>query len=194
MRLCLCHSYVAFQIYGKMKELTSKDLKLRGFKNSDKNRLSELCNNKKIWDNLRDYVPFPYSDQNAEDFIKNCQQEDPQVTFAIEYKGEFVGSIGLAPKTDVYKLTAEIGYWIGEPYWGQGIATKAVNLIVDYGFDKLNLVRIYTGIFDFNKASQRVIEKAGFKFECIFEKSVYKNGLICNEYRYAKINNNQNPT
>lgn len=171
-------------------ELTDNQLKLRAFRDSDSKRLAELCNNKKIWDNLRDYMPFPYTEDNANDFIKYCQGENPQYTFAIEYNGEFVGTIGLVRQTDIYKLTAEIGYWIGEPYWGMGIATKAVQLITEYGFNELGLVRIYTGVFAFNKASQRVLEKVGFKLECIFEKSVYKNDRIYDEYRYGLINKN----
>ena len=168
-------------------ELTDNQLKLRAFRDSDSKRLAELCNNKRIWDNLRDYIPFPYTENNANDFIKYCQRENPQFTFAIEYNGEFVGTIGLVRQTDVYKLSAEIGYWIGEPYWGMGIATKAVRLITEYGFSTLGLVRIYTGVFDFNKASQRVLEKAGFNLECIFEKSVFKNDKICDESRYGLI-------
>ena len=171
-------------------ELTDNQLKLRAFRGSDSKKLAELCNNKRIWDNLRDYIPFPYTETNANDFIKYCQSENPQFTFAIEYNGEFVGSIGLVRQTDVYKLSAEIGYWIGEPYWGMGITTKAVRLIAEYGFNTLGLVRIYTGVFDFNKASQRVLEKAGFNLECIFEKSVFKNNKICDEYRYGLINKN----
>ncbi|MFY9597845.1 MAG: GNAT family protein [Dysgonamonadaceae bacterium] len=168
-------------------ELIDKDLKLRPFKDSDKKKLAELCNNKNIWDNVRDYLPFPYTEKNAQEFIEHCQGENPQETFAIEYKGEIVGCIGLVKQTDVYKLTAEIGYWIGEPYWGLGIATNAVRLITDYGLNQLELVRIYAGVFDFNKASQKVLEKAGFKLECVFEKSVYKNETICDEYRYCLI-------
>ncbi|MCX6241377.1 MAG: GNAT family protein [Bacteroidetes bacterium] len=169
-------------------ELIDKELKLRPFTDSDSKKLAELCNNKKIWDNLRDYIPFPYSENNAIDFIKYCQTENPQVSFAIEFNGEFAGSIGLVRQTDIYKLTAEIGYWLGEPFWGMGITARAVQLITKYGFNNLRLVRIYTGVFDFNKASQRVLEKAGFKLECIFENSVFKNNKICDEYRYGLIN------
>ena len=171
-------------------ELIDKEIKLRQFKKSDSKKLAELCNNKKIWDNLRDYIPFPYSENNAIDFIKHCWTENPQVTFAIEINGELAGCIGLVKQTDVYKLTAEIGYWLGEPFWSMGIMTKAVRLITEYGFTNLGLIRIYTGVFDFNKASQKVLEKAGFKFECIFEKSVLKNNKICDEYRYGLINKN----
>lgn len=139
---------------------------------------------------MRDHLPFPYTEKHAMEFIEHCQGENPQQTFAVEYNGEFAGCVGLVRQTDIYKLTAEIGYWLGEPYWGLGIATKAVELITEYGFNQLGLVRIYTGVFDFNKASQRVLEKTGFKLECVFEKSLFKNGVICDEYRYALINKN----
>jgi len=161
---------------------------LRSFNQEDQSRLAELCNNQKIWSNVRDFFPSPYTAQNAAEFIALCSQEIPQTTFAIEFKGELAGCIGLTKQVDVYRLTAELGYWIGEPYWGLGIATKAVELVTAYGFEKLGLVRLYSGVFDFNKASQRVLEKAGYKLECIAEKSIIKNGLICNEYRYAKLN------
>lgn len=171
-------------------ELIDNELKLRPFKESDAKKLALLCNNRKIWDNLRDYIPFPYSEQNAKDFIELCKNENPQFTFAIEVNGDFVGCIGLVKQTDVYKLTAEIGYWIGEPYWRMGITTRAARLISEYGFDNLGLMRIFAGVFDFNKGSQKVLEKVGFKLECIFEKSIFKNGKICNKYRYGLINKN----
>ena len=167
--------------------LTGEDIKLRQFEDKDMQSVARLCNNIKIWDNVRDFLPHPYTQKHAQEFIRTCRGEVPQVTFAIEYKGDLTGCIGLVKQTDIYKLTAEVGYWIGEPYWGLGIATKSVNLIVEYGFYRLDLVRIFTGVFDFNKASQRVLEKAGFKLEGIFEKSVLKNGVIISEYRYAKV-------
>ncbi len=170
-----------------MVELTAGQIRLRGFSNLDRTRLATLCNSKKIWDNVRDLMPYPYSEQDAIEFITRCQKENPPGTFAIEYEGALAGCVGLVLQSDVYKLTAEIGYWIGEPYWGQGIATKAVELMTDYGFSQLGLVRIYSGVFDFNKASQRVLEKSGFKLEGIFEKSFIKNGKIGDEYRYAKL-------
>jgi RimJ/RimL family protein N-acetyltransferase len=169
--------------------ITDNNIKLRPINKSDSDKLAELCNNKKIWDNLRDFIPFPYTTEDAADYIGYCQNEDPQQSFAIEFNNQFAGIIGLIIQPDVYRLSAEIGYWIGEPFWGKGIATKAVKLITEYGFNTLGLVRIHTGVFDFNKPSQRVLEKAGFKLEGIFEKSVIKNNKICNEYRYALIKN-----
>ena len=170
-----------------MVEFAAGPVRLRGFSSLDGKLLATLCNNKNIWDNVRDLLPNPYSEQDAIEFIARCQKENPPGTFAIEYKGQLAGCVGLGLQNDVYKLTAEIGYWIGEPYWGLGIATKAVGLLTDYGFNQLGLVRIYSGVFDFNKASQRVLEKSGFKLEGIFEKSFIKNGKIGDEYRYTKL-------
>lgn len=167
--------------------MTAGEVRLRRLSTLDQDRLATLCNNKKIWDNVRDLLPHPYNGQHALEFIARCGHEEPPVTFAIDYRGELAGCIGLVLQEDVYRLGAEIGYWIGEPYWGLGIATKAVELLSGYGFGELGLVRIFSGVFDFNKASQRVLEKAGFKLEGIFEKSVFKNGQIGNEYRYALL-------
>ncbi|MEN8153922.1 MAG: GNAT family protein [Acidobacteriota bacterium] len=168
-------------------ELTSGNIRLRGFRKSDSKKIAALANNENISKNLRDFFPSPYSENDAEVFILLCQAEDPQVAFIIEYRGEPAGCISLVIQKDIYKKSAEIGYWIGEPFWGKGIATEAVKLVVEYGFDHLELVRIFTGVFDFNKASQKVLEKAGFYLECISKKSVYKSGRILDEYKYAKI-------
>ena len=91
-------------------------------------------------------------------------------------------------QVDVYRKSAEIGYWIGEPYWGKGIATEAAKLITAYGFEQLELLKIFSAVFDFNKASQRVLEKAGYKLEAIIEKAICKNHKLCDEYRYGCIN------
>lgn len=163
------------------------DIRLRRLAITDKKTIASLCNNKKIWNNLKDRFPFPYSEKDAEEFINLTLKESPQLNFGITYKDDLVGVTGLIKQKDVYKLSAELGYWIGEPYWGLGIATQAARLMVDYAFEKLELVRIFSGVFDFNKASQRVLEKTGFKLDCIFEKAVIKNGIICNEYRYSII-------
>jgi [ribosomal protein S5]-alanine N-acetyltransferase len=168
--------------------LKDKEIILRAFSFSDAKKMAVLCNNKKIWDNVRDYIPFPYNEKHAIEYIQNCQNEEIQTTFAIEYKGDFAGCVGLVKQTDVYKLTAEIGYWLGEEYWGLGITTRAVRLLCEYAFNELGLIRIYTGVFDFNIASQRVLEKAGFSLECVFKKSIIKNNRIGDEYRYALIN------
>ena len=160
---------------------------LRSFADDDVTVLAKLANNKKVWDNLRDFFPFPYSKENAIYFINLCKEEDPQMTFAIEYKGQFCGVIGLVAQTDVYQKTAEVGYWIGEPFWNKGIATAAVKLITDYGLDQLDFVRIHTGVFEYNLNSMKVLEKNGYSKEGVFQKSILKNGKIWDEHRFAKI-------
>ncbi len=149
--------------------------------------LAALCNNKKVWDNVRDYLPHPYKEEDAVNFIEKLKGESPQQTFAIEFEDQLVGCIGIHPQDDVYRLSAEIGYWIGEPYWGKGFATEAITGVIAYGFGELELIRIYAGCFDFNIPSQKVLLKAGFHEESVSEKAIIKNGVICNEIRYALI-------
>jgi len=167
--------------------LQYKNIILRSLTDDDATALAQLANNKKIYDNVRDALPHPYTLDDAIFFINLTKQENPQVSFAIEYEGVFCGMIGLIPQKDVYRLTAEIGYWLGEPFWGKGIITKAAAMVTDYGFNELGLIRIHTGIFEHNIASMKVLEKNGYKKECVFEKSVIKNGEILNEHRYAKL-------
>ena len=165
-------------------------IKLRRLESTDASRIASLANNKNVWDNLRDYIPYPYEEKDAEYFIGLTKQEDLAQTFGIiNSESELCGVIGLVLQKDVYKLSAEIGYWLGEAYWGIGISTKAVELITAYGFDQLNLERIYTGVFDFNKASMRVLEKNGYTQEGLFRKAVIKNGNRIDEYRYSKLKN-----
>jgi len=164
-------------------------ISIRALKMSDKQSLAKLVNNKKIWDNLRNGLPYPYHESDAVKFINTVCANELNHVFAIEYRHGFCGVIGIFVQQDVYEKSAEIGYWIGEPFWGKGIATKAVELVTKYAFDKLKLVRIFTGIFEYNTASMRVLEKNGYKKEAIFEKAVFKNGKIWNEHRYCKLNN-----
>ena len=167
--------------------LSDGDVSLRPFHKGDKYRMAELANNKKISINLRDGFPHPYTLTDAENFIQKAMVQQPVSTFAVKFKDAYVGNIGLHRESDVYRKSAEIGYFLGEPYWNKGIMTKAVKLIYNYGFNELELSRIHTGVFDYNIASQRVLEKCGFKKEGIFKKAVWKNDKFCNEIRYALL-------
>jgi len=160
---------------------------IRKLRRSDKLRMAEIANNEKVAANLRDAFPSPYSIEDARKFISVCLRQDPYQVFAIEFEGEYVGNIGLHRQDDVYRKTAELGYFIGEPWWNRGITTRAVNLICDYGFRELGVIKIFSGVFSFNTASQRVLEKCGFTLEAILKSAVIKNGEICDEYRYAKF-------
>jgi len=161
---------------------------IRSLISEDISELAKLANNKKVWDNLRDYIPFPYNENDAEFFINLTEQENPKQSFGIIFKGKLCGVIGLVMQKDVYRKSAEIGYWLGEPYWGKGIATKAVKLITDYGFNKLDLNRIYTGVFAFNIASMKVLEKNGYEKEGVFKNAIIKNEKIYDEHRFYKLN------
>lgn len=163
------------------------EIGLRKLINYDEESLTKLANNKKIWDNLRDYFPHPYTIDHAKIFIDSVANEDPPFTFGITFQTKLCGVISLIVQTDIYRKTAELGYWIGEPFWGNGIASTAVELICKYGFNKLDIVRIEAAAFDFNKASMRVLEKNGFQKEGIAKNGAIKNDQLFDEYRYALL-------
>ncbi len=166
----------------------SRNIQLRSFTENDIPLMAMLANNEKVSRNMRDGFPHPYTLEDAKGFIWICRQQDPVIALAIEFDDEYVGNIGVSIGNDVYRKSAEIGYFIGEPYWNKGIATMAVDLMIDYAFGKLGLARLHTGIFEYNPASMRVLEKCGFQKEGVFIKSVFKNGRLWNEHRYALIN------
>ncbi|TVQ09386.1 MAG: N-acetyltransferase [Bacteroidetes bacterium] len=163
-----------------------KDVVLRELEESDLPKLAEYANNEKVSVNLRDAFPSPYTIEDARGFLKMVEKQNPKTVFAIEYEGNYVGNISLSVGDDVYRNSAEIGYFIGEPFWNKGITTKAVNMMTDFGFNTLGVVRIHTGVFEFNKSSQRVLEKCGFEKEGVFKQAITKNGSMFNEIRYAK--------
>jgi RimJ/RimL family protein N-acetyltransferase len=165
------------------------DVILRKLREDDIDRLAEYANNKKVSRNLRDGFPNPYTVADAKSFIEMANAKNPITIFAVEYQRDYVGNISLTVGSDVYRKSTEIGYFIGEPFWNKGIMTKAVNLITEFGFKQLDIFRIYTGIFEYNKSSQRVLEKCGFIKEAVFKKAICKNNKIYDEIRYAKIKN-----
>lgn len=163
----------------------SQNILIRTFRYKDNTSFALLANNRNIWNNLKNYIPFPYTVKDAEYFIELTMKENPQMNFAIEYCGKFVGAIGLVPLKDVYSKSAEIGYWIGEPYWNNNIATSAVKSVTKYGLLNLNFARIQAGVFEYNRASMRVLEKCNYKKEGIFVKAVWKNNQFCDEHKFA---------
>lgn len=167
--------------------LKSGLLLLRPWQPGDEDSLIKYGNNKKIAMNLRDRFPQPYTQKDAEEWINIAGNQTPKTNFAIVVDGHAVGGIGLMLGDDVFRLSAELGYWLGEPYWGKNITTEAVKLVTGYGFDTLSLVRIHAGVFDWNPASGRVLEKAGFTLESRMEKAVVKDGQILDLLNYVKI-------
>lgn len=161
---------------------------IRPWKWSDNKTLASLINNKKIWDNVRDLLPHPYSVKDADFFLKHNIGQKTITNFAILYNGEIAGGIGYIPKDDVYRLSAEIGYWVAEPYWGKGVATSAIGLMLQVIRDQSpDIIRIYAEVFSHNKASMRALEKNGFQLESVRKQAVVKNGVVMDDHVYVLL-------
>jgi ribosomal-protein-alanine N-acetyltransferase len=163
------------------------DIVLRRWKKEDAQQLAAIANNRNIWLNVRDRFPHPYTVMDAMQWIQLQSAEEPVQNFCIEYQGKVAGSIGVLPKGDVYRKTIEIGYFIGEPYWGKGIATKAVESMLAYIEQQFDVVRIFAEVFEHNKASMRILRKNGFHLESIRQKAVIKDGVIMDDYVWVKL-------
>lgn len=158
---------------------------LRPWQKSDVNSLVKYANNWKIAQNLTNKFPHPYTKEAGLRFIEFATNSDPIHIFAIDMEGEACGGIGLHPQDDIFIKNAELGYWLGEPFWGRGIITQAVKDIVALGFQILDIDRIFARPFGSNIASQKVLEKAGFVLEGRFDKTIWKNGQYEDELVYA---------
>jgi RimJ/RimL family protein N-acetyltransferase len=160
---------------------------VRSWETRDVASLAEHANNWKIWLNLRDAFPHPYTKSHARDFIRNVRQREPQTVFAIDVGDEAVGSIGFVLHGDVERVSAEIGYWLAEPFWGRGITTEALAAVTTYAIATHGLNRIYALPFAWNTASCRVLEKAGYVLEARLRRSAIKNGTVTDQMQYAFI-------
>ncbi len=166
-------------------EMKHKNWTLRNWRIEDAEALAKSANNFKIWLNLRDGFPHPYSLDDALSFINTLGQL-PNV-FAIEIDEKAVGSIGYFPQNDVERFNAEIGYWLAEAYWGKGIMSDVVTHLSEYIFENTEIIRIFATPFAHNPASKKVLEKAGFTFKCTLTKAAFKNGQFIDELYYEKI-------
>ncbi|MFZ4058254.1 MAG: GNAT family N-acetyltransferase [Ferruginibacter sp.] len=160
---------------------------IRQWTQADKDQLVLQANNINIWNNLRNYFPSPYTEEDAQRWLDKIVGAEPVINFAIDVDGEAVGGIGIILNSDVYVMSAEIGYWIGEAWWGKGIATEAIRQMVEYTFYYFDIVRLYAEVFDHNKPSMRVLEKNGFYLEGVRRKAVLKNGVLMDDYIWVKI-------
>jgi ribosomal-protein-alanine N-acetyltransferase len=161
------------------------DFQLRPWQTEDLYSLVTLANNPRIAANMANVFPHPYTEEAGRAFIAMAMSKTPPLILAIEVEGKAAGGIGLHPQGDIYCRNAEMGYWLGEPYWGKGIASRAIREMVAYGFRHLDIDRIFARPFGTNKTSQRALEKAGFLLEARLEKTFYKNGEMLDELIYA---------
>ena len=160
---------------------------LRPWEQTDAVSLAYYANNPRIAATLRDIFPYPYTLNDANRFIAMASCSSSGLIFAIEVESVAVGGIGITLLGDVYKKTAEIGYWLAEPFWGRGICTGAVSALVPVVFERLDIVRLQAGVFANNPASMRVLEKCGFIREAVLRNAITKNGVIMDEVMHARF-------
>ncbi len=168
-------------------QLDVGEWQIRSWRPEDEATIVKYANNRKVWINLRDRFPHPYTEQDARDWIQSATQQNPETHFVIASAQEAIGGIGLRLQEDVHRRSAEIGYWLGEPFWGQGVATRALCALTEYGFAHFDLVRIFATVFEWNPASARVLEKAGYQYEGRLRKSVTKDGKTIDQLLYALV-------
>lgn len=160
---------------------------LRTWEATDAESLAVQLNNKKIWDNCRDGLPYPYKLENAEAILKVIAQKDGIHDFCIEVDGKAVGNIGFVPENDVQRFNAEVGYLIGEPYWNRGIVTDALKEAIRYYFKHTPIIRIFAFVFEYNLLSMRVLDKAGFTKIGVMHKSIFKNDAFCDAHYFELL-------
>ena len=162
-------------------------ISLRPWKQSDAASLASALSNKKVLNNLRDGLPYPYTEKDALDYIIFILSSNPKDTFAyaIDIDGTAVGSIGAFRQGNIHCRTAELGYYLAEEYWGRGIMTEAVKLLCEKVFAETDILRIFAEPFAYNIGSRHVLEKAGFQFEGIMRSNAVKNGQILDMALYG---------
>lgn len=163
--------------------------RIKAWELSDAKDLAAAISNTKIQDNLRDGLPYPYTEQDASEYISSMLSADKNNTFAfaITVDNKVIGSIGVFRQGNIHIQTAELGYFIAEEYWGKGIMTEAVQQICKYVFDNSDIIRIYAEPFAYNNASCRVLEKAGFQYEGTLRNNAVKNGKVIDMKMYSRL-------
>ncbi len=162
--------------------------RLRPWAQSDIDALPAIANNRALWRNLRDQFPHPYTRESAEWWVNHCLSNPPDLLpLAIEVDGALAGAIGLEYGVGERRHSAEIGYWLGEPFWGRGIASDALGTFCRYAFEEKNIVRLFAEVFAPNTASARVLEKNGFTREAVLHHAIFKDGEYLDAFHYARL-------
>jgi len=149
---------------------------LRPFVASDARAIARHAANRRIWENMADAFPHPYRLEDAEAFLARNAAEDPPTSWALATPDEVIGAIGIVQGSDIHWLSAELGYWLGEPFWGRGYMTEAVNALIAWALKQQDIYRVWAVCDVDNKASARVMEKAGMQREGVLTRwSVHPN-------------------
>ena len=158
---------------------------IRSWRAADADALVRHANDRDVWRNLRDRFPHPYTDDTARWWVRHAPAQRPETDFAIEAGGEAVGGMGIMLRDDVERISGEVGYWVGRSLWGQGIATAALRGFVGFCFDEYALERVFAQVFEWNVASMRVLEKAGFRREGVLRRSAVKDGVVVDQVMFG---------
>lgn len=158
---------------------------VRSFKASDARSIARHANNRRIWINVRDRFPHPYRLIHAQQFLRTVRSRELESDFAIDVSGEAVGGVCFIVQPDVQRVSAEVGYWLGEAYWGRGIASDAVAAITAHAIAAHHLTRLFALVFDYNTASARVLEKCGYRLEARLPRSAVKDGRVIDQLQYG---------
>jgi ribosomal-protein-alanine N-acetyltransferase len=161
---------------------------IRPWQLSDKPALLRYANNRNVWINMTDIFPHPYTPEDADRWLWRCgSQQPPHTNLAVDLGGESIGAAGIALQQDVHRRTANIGYWVAEPFWGRGFATRALQLMTEYAFANFDVVRLQATVFEWNPASGRVLEKCGYRLEARLRRNIFKDGQLADELIYARL-------
>ena len=167
--------------------ITLRSCTLRPYRAGDEASLVFAANDREIWMNLRDRFPHPYTDADAAGWIAHASAQSPVTDLAIDVDGAVAGAIGITPQPDVYRRSAEIGYWLGRAHRGKGLATEALVGMTEHVFANSDVCRLFGAVFEHNVASARVLEKAGYVLEGRLRKSVVKDGQVLDSLLYARV-------
>lgn len=168
-------------------DLPAIGAQVRPWRPGDGPALARYADNPRVWINLRDTFPYPYTLADAERWLDWATAQRPPTHFAICVGGEAVGGIGYQPQADVQRRSAEVGFWLGEPFWGRGIASAALVALSARALAAGDLCRLYAYVYEWNPASMRVLEKAGYVREARLRRAVVKDGRTIDQYLYALI-------
>jgi RimJ/RimL family protein N-acetyltransferase len=167
--------------------MNEKTVRLRPWGEDDVPELVHLADDRRVWAQLRDAFPHPYTPEAGRAWVAHASGQSPVTSFAVDCAGSLVGSIGYVPGRDVERCGAEVGYWIGGPYWGRGLATAALLALIGEVTARGGFTRLFAVPFATNMASRRVLEKAGFSLDAILRRSAIKEGRVVDQALYSLV-------
>lgn len=160
---------------------------IRSFKDTDVDSIVKHANDLEVSKYMRDSFPYPYTKENAIQWIDFVKKNYPKLLFAIADEYELIGGIGAVPQSDVHRFSAEIGFWVGRMHWNKGITSKALPVFCKYLFSKFSFNRLVANVFEGNDASRKVLEMNGFILEGTHRKSVFKENKFVDHYTYGLL-------